>query len=57
MREYMETLTATHDASFFHKEAANLGIKINPNKLRGNPLNTGDHLVAHHPVVRTNRKF
>lgn len=57
MREYLETLTATHDANFFHKEAANLGIKISTTKVRGNPINVGDDLQAHHPIIRTNRKL
>jgi alpha-ketoglutarate-dependent taurine dioxygenase len=56
-RAYLETLNATHDASFFHAEAAQHGIKIDKNRERGNPLNTGDHLTASHPLIRTNRMF
>lgn len=55
-RDYLETLTATHDASFFHAEAAQHGITIDKDRQRGNPLNTGDHLTASHPLIRTNRK-
>jgi len=55
-RAYLETLNATHDASFFHAEAAQHGIKIDKNRERGNPLNSGDHLTASHPLIRTNRK-
>jgi len=55
-REYLETLNATHDASFFHAEAAQHGIKIDQDRQRGNPLNTGDHLTASHPLIRTNRE-
>jgi hypothetical protein len=50
-RAYLETLNATHDASFFHAEAAQHGIKIDKNRERGNPLNTGDHLTASHPQL------
>jgi alpha-ketoglutarate-dependent taurine dioxygenase len=56
-RAYLETLNATHDASFFHAEAAQHGIKIDKNRERGNTLNTGDHLTASHPLIRTNRTF
>ena len=56
-RAYLETLNATHDASFFHAEAAQHGIKIDKTRERGNPLNTGDHLTASHPLIRTNRMF
>jgi alpha-ketoglutarate-dependent taurine dioxygenase len=55
-RAYLENLTATHDASFFHAEAAQHGIKIDKERTRGNPLNTGDHLTASHPLIRTNRE-
>ena len=56
-RDYLETLTATHDASFFHAEAAQHGIKIDKERQRGNPLNKGDHLTASHPLIRTNRRY
>ncbi|KAK4687226.1 hypothetical protein P7C73_g2890, partial [Tremellales sp. Uapishka_1] len=54
MQAYMETLTATHSANFFHEEARRLGITISKTKERGNPINKGDDLEAHHPIVRTN---
>ena len=54
MAAYLETLTATHDAKFFHEEAERLG---NPLRTipRGSPLNHGSALEAVHPVIRTNR--
>ena len=54
MAAFLETLTATHDASFFHDEARRLG---NPLRVgvRGSPMNCGGELSAVHPVVRTNR--
>lgn len=55
MREYLETLTATHDAKFFLEEAERLGNPIRKGT-RGSPLNYGDKLQAVHPVIRTNRK-
>ncbi|PKY09297.1 putative taurine catabolism dioxygenase [Aspergillus campestris IBT 28561] len=53
MASFLETLTATHDGSFFHDEARRLG---NPLRVgvRGSPLNCGEELSAVHPVVRTN---
>jgi alpha-ketoglutarate-dependent taurine dioxygenase len=54
--QYLETLTAEHNAEFFHKEAENLGLKVRDDIERGNPLNKGSTLVAHHPVIRTNRE-
>lgn len=53
---YLETLTAEHNAEFFHQEAANLGITVRDDIERGNPLNKGRYLAAHHPVIRTNRE-
>ncbi|KAF2012951.1 taurine catabolism dioxygenase [Aaosphaeria arxii CBS 175.79] len=53
MQEFLQTLTATHDASFFHDEARRLGNPIRSG-IRGNPLNQGTTLKATHPVVRTN---
>lgn len=53
-RQYLETLTAEHNAEFFHKEAANLGITVRDDIERGNPINKGSTLIAHHPVIRTN---
>lgn len=52
--QYLETLTCEHNAQFFHEEARRLGIKVRADMERGNPLNKGDELVAHHPVIRTN---
>jgi alpha-ketoglutarate-dependent taurine dioxygenase len=52
----LEGLTATHDASFFHDEAARLGNPLREGE-RGSPLNFGGNLKAVHPVVRTNREF
>lgn len=56
MAKFFETLTATHDANFFHDEARRLGIPIKTEG-RGHPLNHGDDLRAVHPLIRTNRKF
>ncbi|RAL61384.1 hypothetical protein DID88_009518 [Monilinia fructigena] len=53
MKEMLEGLTATHDASFFHDEAKRLGQDIRED-MRGSPLNIGGELRAVHPVVRTN---
>lgn len=55
MAAFLETLTAIHDAKFFHDEAARLG---NPLRTipRGSPLNQGPELEAVHPVIRTNRE-
>ncbi|GMK54791.1 hypothetical protein CspeluHIS016_0113770 [Cutaneotrichosporon spelunceum] len=52
--KYLETLTAEHNAEFFHKEAENLGLKVRDDIERGNPLNKGSSLIAHHPIIRTN---
>lgn len=53
MRTFLESLTATHDASFFHDEAARLGNPLRKEE-RGSPLNKGTDLKATHPVIRTN---
>ncbi|KAI5450562.1 hypothetical protein NCC49_003017 [Naganishia albida] len=53
MARWLETLTATHDANFFHDEARRLGIKLRSGE-RGSPYNQGDNLQAVHPVIRTN---
>ncbi|KAK0391588.1 hypothetical protein NLU13_1088 [Sarocladium strictum] len=53
MRSFLEGLTATHDANFFHDEAARLGNPLRKGQ-RGSPLNQGDDLKAVHPLVRTN---
>ncbi|KAF3384953.1 hypothetical protein F1880_003157 [Penicillium rolfsii] len=53
MQKFLEGLTATHDASFFHDEARRLGNPIRKD-IRGSPLNTGESLQAIHPVIRTN---
>ena len=55
MQQFLEGLTATHDAKFFLDEAERLGNPIRKG-IRGNPLNFGEALTAVHPVVRTNRK-
>ena len=56
MAAFLEGLTATHDAKFFHEEAARLGNPLRKG-IRGSPLNEGGSLTAVHPVIRTNRKF
>ncbi|KAL1850944.1 hypothetical protein Plec18170_006781 [Paecilomyces lecythidis] len=53
MAAFLERLTATHDAKFFHEEAARLGNPLRKG-IRGSPLNQGDELTAVHPVIRTN---
>jgi alpha-ketoglutarate-dependent taurine dioxygenase len=54
MQQFLEGLTATHDAKFFLEEAERLGNPIRKG-IRGNPLNFGEALTAVHPVIRTNR--
>lgn len=54
MATFLEGLTATHDASFFHDEARRLGNPLRKG-VRGSPLNVGEELQAVHPVIRTNR--
>jgi alpha-ketoglutarate-dependent taurine dioxygenase len=54
MQQFLEGLTATHDAKFFLEEAERLGNPIRKG-IRGNPLNFGEALSAVHPVIRTNR--
>ncbi|GIK04993.1 hypothetical protein Aspvir_009092 [Aspergillus viridinutans] len=53
MATFLEGLTATHDASFFHDEARRLGNPLRKG-VRGSPLNVGEELQAVHPVIRTN---
>ncbi|KAF4465234.1 family taurine catabolism dioxygenase [Fusarium albosuccineum] len=53
MKKFLEGLTATHDASFFHDEARRLGNPLRKG-VRGSPLNQGDNLSAVHPLIRTN---
>ncbi|KAI9932318.1 hypothetical protein MW887_009830 [Aspergillus wentii] len=53
MARFLEGLTATHDARFFHDEARRLGNPLRKG-VRGSPLNEGDELTAVHPVIRTN---
>ncbi|OAK93413.1 taurine catabolism dioxygenase, partial [Phaeosphaeriaceae sp. SRC1lsM3a] len=53
MQQFLEGLTATHDAKFFLEEAERLGNPIRKG-IRGNPLNFGEALTAIHPVIRTN---
>lgn len=54
MQQFLEGLTATHDAKFFLEEAERLGNPIRKG-VRGNVLNQGEGLTAVHPVIRTNR--
>ena len=56
MAMFLEGLTATHDAKFFHEEAKRLGNSLRSG-CRGSPLNYGISLEAVHPVIRTNRMF
>lgn len=56
MASFLEGLTATHDATFFHDEARRLGNPLRK-EIRGSPLNQRDGLTGSHPVVRTNRKY
>ncbi|CAJ0547689.1 Ff.00g044430.m01.CDS01 [Fusarium sp. VM40] len=53
MKKFLEGLTATHDASFFHDEARRLGNPIRKD-IRGSPLNQGENLISVHPLIRTN---
>ncbi|THC95226.1 hypothetical protein EYZ11_005303 [Aspergillus tanneri] len=53
MAAFLELLTATHDATFFHDEARRLGNPLRRGA-RGSPLNYGEKLTATHPVIRTN---
>jgi alpha-ketoglutarate-dependent taurine dioxygenase len=53
MKKFLEGLTATHDASFFHDEARRLGNPIRKG-IRGSPLNQGENLTSVHPLIRTN---
>ncbi|KAJ9296097.1 hypothetical protein DTO271G3_5672 [Paecilomyces variotii] len=53
MAGFLEKLTATHDAKFFHDEAARLRNPLRTG-IRGSPLNQGGELTAVHPVIRTN---
>lgn len=53
MAAYLEGLTATHDAGFFHDEARRLGFPVREGP-RGHPANVGTGLTAVHPVIRTN---
>lgn len=55
MANFLEGLTATHDATFFHEEARRLGNPLRKG-CRGSPLNNGESLTSIHPVIRTNRK-
>lgn len=56
MASFLEGLTATHDASFFHDEARRLGNPLRTGE-RGSPLNKGEELRSVHPVIRTNREL
>ena len=55
MQQFLEGLTATHDAKFFLDEAERLGHPLRED-IRGSPLNHGRALQAIHPVIRTNRE-
>ena len=55
MQQFLEGLTATHDAKFFLEEAERLGNPLRTG-FRGSPLNHGSDLQAIHPVIRTNRE-
>ncbi|KAJ6589500.1 taurine catabolism dioxygenase [Mycena capillaripes] len=48
---FLEGLTAIHSAEFFVPMAAQMGLSIQDN--RGHPDNSGSHLSAIHPVIRT----
>ncbi|KAJ7187022.1 taurine catabolism dioxygenase [Mycena filopes] len=50
-QRFLEGLTALHDGSGFRDYAKSLGTPINDP--RGSPENTGSHLQAVHPVIRT----
>jgi alpha-ketoglutarate-dependent taurine dioxygenase len=52
MKTFLEGLTAVHDGGFFLDYANKAGTKIQEH--RGSPHNTGAHLTAIHPVIRTN---
>jgi alpha-ketoglutarate-dependent taurine dioxygenase len=56
MREFLEGLTATHEAKFFLEEAERLGNPLRDG-IRGSPLSHGSFLEAVHPVIRTNREY
>jgi hypothetical protein len=56
MREFLESLTATHEARFFLEEAERLGNPLRDG-IRGSSLNRGSSLEAVHPVIRTNREY
>lgn len=53
MQKFLEGLTATHDANFFHDEAKRLGNPLRKG-VRGSLLNQGTDLKTTHPIVRTN---
>ncbi|KAI5250331.1 putative TfdA family taurine dioxygenase [Aureobasidium subglaciale] len=53
LAKFLEGLTATHEAKFFHEEAARLGNPLRTT-IRGSPLNQGPALEAVHPIIRTN---
>ncbi|KAG6833332.1 hypothetical protein H0H87_008508 [Tephrocybe sp. NHM501043] len=49
--KFLEGLTAVHHADSFIEYAKRNNLKMNDN--RGSPENTGTHLTAIHPVIRT----
>ena len=53
MQQMLDQLTATHDNPQFIAQAARNGFNIHPGP-RGAPENTGTHLKAVHPLIRTN---
>ena len=50
---FLEGLTATHSATWFHDVAAKLKISVRTG-VRGHPDNSGPGLTTVHPVIRTN---
>ena len=50
---FLEGLTATHSATWFHAVAAKLSISLRTGT-RGHPDNSGPELSTVHPVIRTN---
>ncbi|KAJ9652641.1 hypothetical protein H2198_008121 [Neophaeococcomyces mojaviensis] len=53
MQTFLEGLTATHDATFFHDESRRLGNPLRTTP-RGHPFNIGSSLTTTHPIIRTN---
>lgn len=53
MQQFLEGLTAVHDAEEFREQSAKYGFPLYT-KARGHPENVGNNLRAVHPVIRTN---